>query len=61
MKKTKLIKIIKEKIKKEKTFTTTTRKNGWPQEVHNHINTVTFLITLKKTTKKQTNKKTPHN
>lgn len=56
MKKTKLIKIIKEKIKKEKTFTTTTRKNGWPQEVHNHINTVTFLITLKK--KQQKNKQT---
>lgn len=22
-----------------------TKHNGWPQEVHNHINTVTFLIT----------------
>lgn len=42
-----------------KTFATTTRKinpNVWPQEVHNHINTVTFLITWKPFRSRKQNK-----
>lgn len=40
-----LLKTYKEKNRKTVTTTTRGEKNGWPQKVHNHINTVTFLIT----------------